>query len=307
MAQLKRYNGTSWENVGGSVAPKTSQTTSDTDTYSCNYVNNNLTNIKSAIDYKSPDYMGDVVVESIRSKNLFNPYIQSGTYSSGVTYTVASDGKITQSASDGALWPDTTAKSFTLPAGTYTFSIIGKGSSNTFQVYNYNTSSNIHESAVSTFTYTFNETTRLGIKTYGSGSSYPQSYYIQIEKGTTATSYSQFQELDGTNYIATEEVIGTWIDGKPLYRSVINGGTITTSNISIGNISNIDTLVNIKGTAYSSNFDQYYGMPNVHSNIGEYYINVFMSGNGVVIRYGTGFSNGLSKVIAILEYTKTTD
>ena len=39
MSQLKRYNGTSWENVGGSIAPKTTTTTSDTDTYSCNYIN----------------------------------------------------------------------------------------------------------------------------------------------------------------------------------------------------------------------------------------------------------------------------
>ena len=39
MGQLKRYNGTQWENVGGNIAPKTTQTTSDTDTYSCNYVN----------------------------------------------------------------------------------------------------------------------------------------------------------------------------------------------------------------------------------------------------------------------------
>lgn len=39
MSTLKRYNGTSWERIGGSVAPKTTKTTSDTDTYSCNYVN----------------------------------------------------------------------------------------------------------------------------------------------------------------------------------------------------------------------------------------------------------------------------
>ena len=39
MSQLKRYNGTDWETVGGSIAPKTTTTTSDTDTYSCNYVN----------------------------------------------------------------------------------------------------------------------------------------------------------------------------------------------------------------------------------------------------------------------------
>ena len=39
MAQLKRYNGTSWEYVGGTTAPKTSRTSSNNDTYSCNYIN----------------------------------------------------------------------------------------------------------------------------------------------------------------------------------------------------------------------------------------------------------------------------
>lgn len=39
MSQLKRYNGTSWEYVGGTTAPKTSRTSSDNDTYSCNYIN----------------------------------------------------------------------------------------------------------------------------------------------------------------------------------------------------------------------------------------------------------------------------
>lgn len=38
MSQLKRYNGTSWENVGGSVAPKNARSSSTTDTYSCNYL-----------------------------------------------------------------------------------------------------------------------------------------------------------------------------------------------------------------------------------------------------------------------------
>ena len=39
MSTLKRYTGTSWENVGGNVAPKTARTTSTTDTYTCDYIN----------------------------------------------------------------------------------------------------------------------------------------------------------------------------------------------------------------------------------------------------------------------------
>lgn len=45
MGQLKRYNGSSWETVGGNIAPKTTQTNSDTDTYSCSYVNQKLNKI----------------------------------------------------------------------------------------------------------------------------------------------------------------------------------------------------------------------------------------------------------------------
>lgn len=107
-------------------------------------------------------------------------------------------------------------------------------------------------------------------------------------------------------YSTNETRIGTWIDGKPLYRKVISAGTITASNTTIANIQNIDTLVSIKGSAYSSQFGQKYGIPNVHNSIAEYYINLLVSGNGVVIRYGSGFSQ-FDNVMAILEYTKTTD
>ena len=49
MSQLKRYNGSSWEVVGGNVAPKTTTTTSNTDTYSCNYVNDQFTGVNGDI------------------------------------------------------------------------------------------------------------------------------------------------------------------------------------------------------------------------------------------------------------------
>ena len=56
MSQLKRYNGTSWEVVGGMPAPKTATTTSDTDVYSCNYVNN--LNTYSTSEIRIGTYLG---------------------------------------------------------------------------------------------------------------------------------------------------------------------------------------------------------------------------------------------------------
>lgn len=45
---------------------------------------------------------------------------------------------------------------------------------------------------------------------------------IQIEEGTTATTYSPYQNLTGEEHYSTEEIIiGKWINGKTLYRKVI--------------------------------------------------------------------------------------
>ena len=60
MAQLKRYNGSSWENVGGSIAPKTTTTTSNTDTYSCNYINGLTTTITEGTGTPNSTYVGAV-------------------------------------------------------------------------------------------------------------------------------------------------------------------------------------------------------------------------------------------------------
>lgn len=66
---------------------------------------------------------------------------------------------------------------------------------------------------------------------------------IQFEQGSTVTTYEEyyeptlsirnsngvFQEVEidkKDNYSTAEQVIGTWIDGKPLYRKVINIGTL---------------------------------------------------------------------------------
>lgn len=109
-------------------------------------------------------------------------------------------------------------------------------------------------------------------------------------------------------YSTTETRIGTWIDGKPLYRKVINAGTITTTNTQIGSITNPKYIVSIRGTAHSTALsNQTYNIPNVHENMASYYINVLINnGNEVRLRFGSGISQ-LENVYVVLEYTKTTD
>lgn len=45
------------------------------------------------------------------------------------------------------------------------------------------------------------------------------------------------------NYSTTEQRIGTWFDGKPLYRQVLHKVMSSTSDTQIGTIDNVDTII----------------------------------------------------------------
>lgn len=115
-------------------------------------------------------------------------------------------------------------------------------------------------------------------------------------------------EITGKNIInniqgnySTEEVkIGTWKDGKPLYRKTFNITSGLSPSLNIPhNISNID-YCKCYGTLItgSSTIEQFY------ANSSDYF-RCFRDGGAVKIRYGTG--NKPTTIIINLEYTKTTD
>lgn len=58
------------------------------------------------------------------------------------------------------------------------------------------------------------------------------------------------------NYSTTEKVVGTWIDGKPLYQQTVITTTPNSSNGTSKPVpSNIDTLVKFEGTMKNANSD----------------------------------------------------
>ena len=61
------------------------------------------------------------------------------------------------------------------------------------------------------------------------------------DKTSNAPSMRLTQEMIKEKYSTDEQVIGTWIDGKPLYRKVIEMGNMTKENYKIKahNIKNI--------------------------------------------------------------------
>lgn len=124
-------------------------------------------------------------------------------------------------------------------------------------------------------------------------------------KTTTQTSVvDSINELvDGQVYSSTEvKTNKTWIDGKPIYRKVMNitSGMSTSFNV-LHNIANVDYLEITNANIFSSSTNNspiYY-----YSNTD--YFRVFRNGDNISIRYGSSVSP--VRIVIILEYTKTTD
>ena len=138
---------------------------------------------------------------------------------------------------------------------------------------------------------------------------------FMVNKGSTAQSYQPYItptiNVDGQNiyekgqnevYSTAEQRIGTWINNKPIYRQVIQGTTASSNSpTAIGSISNLGTIVNIRGYIISAsqsipiNF-----VYNTEQNAG------YKEGNNIIIR-ATASSYQNKPCYVIVEYTKTTD
>lgn len=105
-------------------------------------------------------------------------------------------------------------------------------------------------------------------------------------------------------YSTEETRIGTWIDGKPLYRRVINAITPATTNANhtIADNLNIDRFVSFQGFIYQSNG---YVEPIVYSTTNSR-CNVSYNGSQLVM-FMTASPNTNCPYNITLKYTKTSD
>lgn len=121
-------------------------------------------------------------------------------------------------------------------------------------------------------------------------------YNIQDAEAQKSLVYSQ-------NEIDTGKI---WIDGKKIYRKVINCGVLPNNSLKIipTNITNIEEIINLIVTASSKRNDLTLSLPfyNINGDI----ITVYKQNNDIVIGSNLDVSY-YERSFAILEYTKTTN
>ena len=137
----------------------------------------------------------------------------------------------------------------------------------------------------------------------------PANGNIENQYGTSQTNaYSEeysnntFASKNIENYSTTETRIGTWIDGKPLYRKVLTG-TKVIGSVLVFTVSNIETIVDVSGIIKVQ--DNYINPLPFYENADVFGRIQCVGDNISVITSSNAYANGPTMIIA--KYTKTTD
>ena len=108
-----------------------------------------------------------------------------------------------------------------------------------------------------------------------------------------------------SNYSTDEKVVGTWIDGKPLYQKTIIKESSFVKNgwNSLGQISNVAEVVSTDGIIVDSLAKEKIGGYR-DSNLNSY---MMLDENGVKVFVGSFSDRNILKIVVTIQYTKTTD
>lgn len=110
-----------------------------------------------------------------------------------------------------------------------------------------------------------------------------------------------------SNYSTEEQVIGKWIDGKPLYRKVTDIGVLPNNanlEIDTGLDSTIVRPIRMYGYAYNSTTGAFLALPYIVGSGGDIYLQ-YLTTNKFRIIASTDRTS--LNAYVVLEYTKTTD
>lgn len=114
--------------------------------------------------------------------------------------------------------------------------------------------------------------------------------------------------IDADIYSTTEvKTNKIWIDNKPIYRKVINFGTLpnTTDKLVDPNIVDLERIVTMKGLAYNVADGNTFPLPNVTTGGSQYTIDIAIINKQIRIRTATDRTSMTAYIT--LEYTKTSD
>nr|DAL39948.1 MAG TPA_asm: Baseplate wedge protein [Caudoviricetes sp.] len=137
---------------------------------------------------------------------------------------------------------------------------------------------------------------------------------LESTSATDALSAKQGKELNekitrNSTYSTEEQAVGTWIDGKTIYRKIINFGALpnATKKEVQHNISNISNFTKIEGIAIRNDETKFtQSLPLVYKNA-EMFYNTALAVDNTIIEIQTAGDRSMFNGYVTLEYTKTVE
>ena len=128
----------------------------------------------------------------------------------------------------------------------------------------------------------------------------------KVLNSITAVNKEAMKEIAKEVYSTEEQIVGTWIDGKPIYRKVIDCGALPNSTLKQvpHGISDIDAIVSFNGVTFAKNKTAT-PIPYVYTDSINT-VSLFLEGTNVCIQT-FGDKTSYINTYVTLEYTKTTD
>jgi microcystin-dependent protein len=124
---------------------------------------------------------------------------------------------------------------------------------------------------------------------------YEPTYYMQIHQ----TNYIQ-----SNVYSEEEQVVGRWIDGKPIYRRTLAGVITTSGTMLLTNANNIEKLIRQHGYFWNASYTSHGPIPWFHEKSSNRCFIGVSADNNVVCVNGNVLN---CEFFVTIEYTKTTD
>lgn len=122
----------------------------------------------------------------------------------------------------------------------------------------------------------------------------------------TKTTDSPISIGDGNDYSTDEQVVGTWIDGKPVYQKTISCGALpnAVTKTVAHNITNLKRVIHIDGYGYRASDGNSLSLP--YASIANYFVSVNIVGGNIEL-YAQADRSSFEESYITLQYTKTTD
>ena len=111
-------------------------------------------------------------------------------------------------------------------------------------------------------------------------------------------------------YSTTEQVVGTWVNGKPVYEKTIECTIASGTRNTAHSITNLDLIISCDAVAQSSTEKR--PIPFVYGNgtstiNTQWYCGITITASNIMLETGSQFASAHSKAWVTLRYTKNTD